>query len=119
MTRVDCLCSQSASHGSSRDQRTFTSPIFGSLSLPSASTLNRAFAVNLTAWRRSLRDRNRGRRDPGPLPLARDRGEKFRYAPLRSAWACWSTTADTALSRARSGVPFAAVSPADSSASVM
>ena len=37
--------------GSSRDQRTGTSPIFGSRSFPSGSTLNRALAVNRTACR--------------------------------------------------------------------
>jgi hypothetical protein len=37
--------------GSGRDQRTGTSPIFGSRSLPFESTLNRALAVNRIACR--------------------------------------------------------------------
>ena len=48
------------SHGKGRDQRTGTSPIFGSRSLPLGSTLNRAFAVNRIDWCRSFRDLNRG-----------------------------------------------------------
>jgi hypothetical protein len=43
-----------------RDQRSGTSPILGSRSLPFASTLNRALVVNLIACLGSLRDRNRG-----------------------------------------------------------
>jgi hypothetical protein len=39
------------SEGSSRDQRTGTSPILGSRSFPLASTRNRALAVNRTACR--------------------------------------------------------------------
>ncbi len=107
------------SDGRSRDQRTGTSPIFGSRSLPSGSTLNRAFAVNRTDWRRSLRDRNRGGAIRGPFRLPVTEAKKFRYATLRSAWACWSTTDDTSPSHARSGLAFAAVSRADNSASVM
>jgi hypothetical protein len=45
--------------------------------------------------------------------------KKFRYATFRSASACWSTTADTSPSQARSGVALAAVSWADSSALVI
>src|SRR5262249_31056590 len=55
------------SEGSGRDQRTGTSPIFGSRSFPLCSTLNRALAVNRIACRRSLRDRNRGLATFGPL----------------------------------------------------
>ena len=46
--------------GSGRDHRTATSPTFGSRSRPFGKILNRALAVNRTACRRSLRDRNRG-----------------------------------------------------------
>jgi hypothetical protein len=106
------------SPGSGRDHRTATSPIFGSRSRPSGKTLNRAMAVNRIACRRSLRDRNRG----GPArwdfrsPLSG--AKKFRWAAFRSASACWSTTADTSPSHCRCGVFLAAVSRADSSASV-
>ena len=48
------------SQGSTRDQRTGTSPTFGSRSLPLGSTVNRELRVNRTACRVSLRDRNRG-----------------------------------------------------------
>ena len=37
--------------GNARDQRTGTSPIFGSRNFPLARTLNRALAVNRTACR--------------------------------------------------------------------
>src|SRR5436190_10377072 len=46
-------------HGSGRDHRTATHPIFGSLSRPFGSILNREFTVNRIAPRRSLQDRNR------------------------------------------------------------
>ena len=59
-----------------RDQRTSTSPIFGSRSRPLGRTLNRAFAVNRIACRRSLRDRNRGGCDPAAFALSRERGEE-------------------------------------------
>ena len=39
------------SDGRGRDHRTGTSPIFGKRSFPFGSTLNRALAVNLAAWR--------------------------------------------------------------------
>jgi hypothetical protein len=55
------------SDGKGRDQRTGTSPIFGSRSFPLGSTLNRALAVNRTACRWFLRDRNRGLATFGPL----------------------------------------------------
>jgi len=38
--------------------------------------------------------------------------KEFRYAVFRSAGACWSTTADTSLGQARSGVALATVSRA-------
>jgi hypothetical protein len=44
--------------------------------------------------------------------------KKFRYAVVRSASACWSTTADTSFSHARPGVALLAVSRADNCASV-
>ena len=106
------------SDGRSRDQRTGTSPIFGSRSFPPAVTVNRALRVNRIACRRSLRDRNRGGATRGPFRLPVTEAKKFRYAAFRSASACWSTTADTSPSHARSGVALAAVSRADSSASV-
>jgi len=46
--------------GRSRDQRTSTSPIFGSRSRPPGRTRNRELAVNRTACRRSFRDLKRG-----------------------------------------------------------
>jgi hypothetical protein len=46
--------------GRARDQRTSTSPIFGSRSRPSPSTRNRELAVNRTDCLRSFLDRNRG-----------------------------------------------------------
>jgi len=66
------------SDGRGRDQRTGTSPIFGSRSLPFASTLNRALAVNRMACRWSLRDRNRGGLIFGPLRLPVAEAKKFR-----------------------------------------
>jgi len=105
--------------GRSRDQRTGTSPIFGSRSFPPAQTLNRALAVNRTACLRSLRDRNRGAATRGPFRVPVMEAKKFRYAAFRSARDCWSTTEETSPSQARSGLAFAAVSRADSSASVM
>ncbi len=103
--------------GSVRDQRTSRSPIFGNLSRPLSSTLNRALAVNRIACRLSLRDRNLGGATLRPLRLPVTEAKKLRYAVFRSARACWSTTADTSPSHARSGVSFAAVTRLDSSAS--
>ena len=106
------------SAGRSRDQRTATSPIFGSRSFPPAVTANRALAVNRMACRRSFRDRNRGGATLGPFRRLTE-AKKFRYAAFRSARACCSTTADTSPSQARSGLALAVVSRADNSASVM
>jgi hypothetical protein len=64
--------------GSSRDQRTSTSPIFGNRSRLLPSTLNRALAVNRIACRRSLRDRNRGGATFGPLRFPVIDAKKFR-----------------------------------------
>ena len=64
--------------GRSRDQRTCTSPIFGSLSRPLSSTRNRELAVNRTACLRSLRDRNRGGAIFAPLRLPVTELKKFR-----------------------------------------
>lgn len=105
-------------HGSGRDQRTGTSPILGRRSFPPESTLNRALVVNRTACRRSLRDRNRGGPIFGPFRSPLSEAKKFRYAAFRSTSACWSTTADTSRSHARSGVALAAVSLADNWPSV-
>jgi hypothetical protein len=90
-------------HGSGRDQRTDTSPTLGRRSLLPGRILNRALAVNRMACRRSLRDRNRGGLIFGPFRSPLREAKKFRSAAFRSAWACWSTTADTSLSHARSG----------------
>ncbi|RAN94021.1 hypothetical protein LAH08_05856 [Micromonospora noduli] len=64
--------------GSVRDQRTCTSPIFGSLSRPLSKTLNRALAVNRMACRLSLRDRNRGAPTVRPLRLPETEVKKLR-----------------------------------------
>ena len=50
-----------------RDQRTGTSPILGSRSLPPRVTMKRALRVNRIACRVSLRNRNRGAATLGPL----------------------------------------------------
>jgi hypothetical protein len=105
--------------GSGPDQRTSTSPTFGSRSCPLSSTLNRKLAVNLIAWRESFRDRNRGGPTFGPFRFPPTELRKFRYAWFRSARACCKTTDDTSPSHARSGAFFDAVSRADISASVM
>lgn len=57
-----CTCATRA-----RDQRTATSPTFGSRSFPFSSTANRLFFVNRTDCRASLRDRNRGGPTFGPF----------------------------------------------------
>jgi hypothetical protein len=57
------------SDGSGRDQRTGTSPIFGSRRFPFGSTLNRALTLNRIACRASLRERNPGFSTFGPLRL--------------------------------------------------
>jgi len=106
------------SQGRGRDQRTGTSPIFGRRSFPPGVILNLALAVNRTAWRRSLRDLNRGGSIFGPFRSPLREAKKFRYAAFRSARDCWSTTADTSPSHTRSGVALAAASWADNSASV-
>ena len=69
--------------GRSRDQRTSTSPIFGSRSRPLSSTLNRALAVNRTACRESFRDRNRGGATFGPFRFPVTEAKKFRYAAVQ------------------------------------
>ena len=66
-----------------------------------------------------MRDLNRGGSIFGPFRFPVTDAKKFRYAVFRSARACWSTTADTSPSQARSGLALAAVSRADSSASPM
>jgi hypothetical protein len=104
--------------GRSRDQQTSTSPIFGRRSFPPAVTAKRALRVNRIACRRSLRDRNRGGPTLGPFRVPATEAKKFRYAAVRSASACCSTTDDTSPSQARSGLALAAVSRADSSPSV-
>src|ERR1035441_4707611 len=87
--------------GSSRDQRTGTSPIFGRRSFPPAGTAKRAVRVNRIACRRSLQDRNRGGATRGPLRVPAAEAKKFRYAAVRSASACCRTTPDTSPRRAR------------------
>ncbi|GII61347.1 hypothetical protein Skr01_14320 [Sphaerisporangium krabiense] len=64
--------------GSSRDQRTGTSPIFGRRSLPPGVIENRAFLVNRTACRLSFFDRNRGAASFGPLRLPVMEAKKLR-----------------------------------------
>ncbi len=106
------------SDGSDRDQRTCRSPIFGNLSQPLSSTLNREFFVKRIAWRLSLRDRYRGGASLRPLRLPVTEAKKLRYAVFRSARACCNTTLDTSPSHARCGVCLASViSLRDSSAS--
>ena len=114
--------------GRGRDHRTGTSPIFGRRRLPFGRTLNRALAVNRIPWRVSLRDLNRG--SPASLGFGPFRppafhshtalrdSKKRRYAAFRSARDCWRITAETSPSHARSGAALAAVSRADSPASV-
>ena len=78
--------------GRGRDQRTATSPAFGSRSFPLSSTWKRAFAVNRTdcreSFRESFRDRNRGGAAFGPFRFPVTEPKKFRYAAFRSARAC-------------------------------
>ena len=74
--------------GRSLDQRTSTSPIFGSRSFPAGVMANRALRVNRIACRRSLRDRNRGGAIFGPFRFPVTEAKKFRYAVFRSARAC-------------------------------
>jgi hypothetical protein len=66
------------SDGSRRDQRTATSPTFGSRSFPPGNMRNRALAVNRIACRRSLRDRHRGVAIFGPLRSPASAAKKFR-----------------------------------------
>jgi hypothetical protein len=104
--------------GSLRDQRTVTSPIFGSRSLPPGVMAKRALRVNRIACRLSLRERNRGGPTFGPLRLPSRAAKKLRKAVVASARACCSTTADTSQSQARSGWFLASViTMRDSSAS--
>jgi hypothetical protein len=64
--------------GRSLDHRTATSPIFGSRSLPSGVTQNRALRVNRIACRPSLRDRNRGGPTLRPFRVPLTEAKKFR-----------------------------------------
>ena len=70
------------------DQRTSTSPTFGSRNFPLGSTANWAFVVNRADCRRSLRDFGRGRPIFGPLRAPDRDSKKFRYAAFRSARDC-------------------------------
>ncbi len=97
------------SDGRLLDQRTTTSPIFGSRKRPLSRTLNRAFLVKRMACRLSLRKRYRGGATLRPLRLPETDAKKLRYAVLRSARACCSTTDDTSPSHARCGVALASV----------
>jgi hypothetical protein len=110
---------EDGSDGNGRDQRTETSPILGRRSFRPVVMEKRALRVNRMACLRSLRDRNLGCATLGPFRWPLSDARKFRYAAFRSASACWSTTADTSPSQARSGVALAAVSRADNSASVI
>ncbi|MCW2939185.1 MAG: hypothetical protein JWN00_2170 [Actinomycetia bacterium] len=66
------------SDGSERDQRTATSPIFGSRSFPPAVTAKRELFVNRMACRLSLRDRYRGGATLRPLRLPEMEAKKLR-----------------------------------------
>ena len=101
------------SDGGGRDQRAGTSPILGRRSFPLVSTLNRGAGGEPDGLPAVLADRNRAGRPSAPLRLPATEATRFRYAAFRSAGACWTTTADTAPGRARSGVALAAVSRAD------
>ena len=63
--------------GRGRDQRTSTSPTFGSRSVPLSSTLKRLLAVNRTDCRESFRDRNRGGAAFGPFRFPVTELKKF------------------------------------------
>ncbi len=93
--------------GRDRDHLTFRSPIFGRRSFRPGVIDQRAFAVNRTDCRVSLRDLYRGAPIRGRLPFSPSK--KFRYAVSRSRSDCWRTTAETSPSQARSGAFFASV----------
>ena len=66
------------SNGSSRDQRTGTSPIPGSRNRPAGSTRNRAALVNRIACARSRFDRNRGAPSVRPFRAPVTEAKKLR-----------------------------------------
>ncbi len=102
--------------GSIRDHLTGTGPIFGRFSFPPVVIDQRAFAVNRTACRLSLRLLNRGGPIFGPRRVPLSDARKFPYAVSRSRRDCCRTTAETSPSQARSGVFFDSVNRFDSSA---
>jgi hypothetical protein len=69
----------------------------------------RAFAVNRTDCRLSLRDLNRGSWIFGPLRVPLREAKKLEYAVSRSRRDCWRITEETSPSHARSGVFLASV----------
>jgi hypothetical protein len=93
--------------GSLRDQRTSMSPIFDSRSLP-LLVMEWAFAVNRIACR-AVFFFVFGGPILGPLRVPFFEAKKLLYAVSRSRSDCWSTTADTSPSQARSGVLLASV----------
>lgn len=75
-----------AVEGRERDHFTFKSPIFGRRSFPPLVIDQRAFAVNRTACRVSLRALYRGAPMRGRLPVSPSK--KFLYALSRSRRDC-------------------------------
>lgn len=86
--------------GSRRDQRTSTSPILGSRSLPPLVMDQQAFAVNRTACR-AVFFLNFGGAIFGPSRVPFLDVKKLLYAVSRSRRDCWSTTTDTSPSQAQ------------------
>src|SRR5690606_23224207 len=96
------------SAGSSRDQRTRISPTLATYSRP-FGRMAKPLRVSRIACRLSLRGLNFGGAILGPLRLPVTEAKKFRYALCRSLSDCTSTTLETSLSQARSGVFLASV----------
>jgi hypothetical protein len=72
------IVTDEGSDGSSRDQRTGTSPALGNRSFPPAVTAKRVLRVNRIACRASLRDRNRGGATLRPLRFPETDAKKLR-----------------------------------------
>ena len=94
--------------GSSRDQRTFRSPIFAAYRRPFGFRLN-PLRVSRITCRLSLRDRNRGAPTLRPLRLPDIESNQLRYAARASWHACTRATDATSDNQARSGVRLASV----------
>lgn len=102
------MVTDDGSKGSFRDQRTSTSPIFGSRNFPPTVMDQRAFLVNRIACREVFFFIVGGPTfDPLRVPFFE--AKKLLYATSRSLSDCWSTTADTSLSHDRSSDFFASV----------